>query len=38
MEELTITVDENNFEVGTREILKNIRPKWTENDIRFKVS
>lgn len=38
MEELPITVDENNFEVGTREILRNIRPKWAAKDIKFKVS
>ena len=38
MEELAITIDENNYELGTREILKNIRPKWAAKDIKFKVS
>jgi len=37
MEELPITVDENNFEAGTREILRNIRPKWAAKDIKFKL-
>lgn len=37
MEELKIKVDENDFEIGTREILKNIRPNW-KNNIKFKVS
>lgn len=37
MEGLPISVDENNFEAGTREILRNIRPNWSD-EIRFKVS
>lgn len=38
MEELPITVDENNFEAGTYEILKKIRPSWSRDSITFKVS
>lgn len=38
MEDLPITVDENNIETGTREILRNIRPNWASKDIKFKVS
>jgi hypothetical protein len=37
MEELPITVDEKQFETGVREILRSIRPKWS-NDVKFKVS
>jgi hypothetical protein len=37
MEELAITVDENNYEVGIRKILKAIRPNWRE-DNKLKVS
>lgn len=38
MEELKIHVDENHFEIGTRQILKNIRPNWSQENIKFKVS
>lgn len=38
MEELPISVDENNFELGTREIIRNIRPNWKSDEIKFKVS
>lgn len=37
MEELSISVDENDFETGTREILRQIRPNWN-NNVKFKVS
>lgn len=37
MDELPITVDEKNYEPGTKEILKSIRPKWN-HDVKFKVS
>ena len=36
MEELPISVDENCWEIGIREILSKIRPNWI--DIKFKVS
>lgn len=39
MEELAITVDENDFEPKIREILKKIRSNWTkESCLKFKVS
>lgn len=38
MGDLPITVDENNYEIGTREILKNIRSNWNKDLIKFKVS
>lgn len=37
MEELKISVDENNFEEGIRKILKAIRPNWKESS-KLKVS
>lgn len=37
MEELQIAVDENDFEIGIRKILKIIRPNW-KKEIKFKVS
>lgn len=37
MEELSITVDEDCWEIGIRAILKQIRPNWI-SDITFKVS
>lgn len=33
-----VTVNENSYECGTREILKNIRPDWRDGEIKFKVS
>lgn len=38
MEELLISVDENCWEIGIREILTKIRPNWISDDIKFKVS
>lgn len=38
MGDLPITVDENNFETGTREILRLIRANWKKDLIKFKVS
>lgn len=38
MEELEINVDENNYEVGVRAILKAIRPNWRDdNKLKFKM-
>lgn len=37
MEELLITVDENSWESGIREILQKIRPTWS-SEVKFKVS
>lgn len=36
--QLSVTVNENSFETGTREILKKIRPAWKDEQIKFKVS
>lgn len=36
--ELPITVNENSYELGTREILRTIRPSWRDDQIKFKVS
>lgn len=38
MEELPISVDENCWEIGIRQILLKIRPNWSKEDITFKVS
>jgi hypothetical protein len=38
MEELQISVDENNYEPGILEILKNIRATWIKENIEFKVN
>lgn len=38
MEELQISVDENNYETGIRKILEIIRKNWKYSDIKFKVS
>jgi hypothetical protein len=35
--ELDIEVDEKNYEVGLREVLKVVRPNWERDDIKFKV-
>jgi hypothetical protein len=37
MEDLNVCVDENNWEIGIREILRNIRPQWANDEIKFKV-
>ncbi|CRK91259.1 CLUMA_CG004939, isoform A [Clunio marinus] len=36
MEELEIIVDENNYEIGIRNILKKIREHWNSDGIKFK--
>ena len=36
--ELSIFVDEKNFEIGIREILGKIRKNWAENEVKYKVS
>lgn len=38
MEELPISVDENCWEIGIRDILTKIRPNWNRDEIKFKVS
>lgn len=35
--ELNVCVDENNWEIGIREILKKIRPEWKDG-LSFKVN
>lgn len=37
MDELSISIDENSIEAGTRELIKKIRPNW-DCEIKFKVS
>lgn len=37
MEDLNVCVDEDNYEVGIREILRNIRPQWKCDKIKFEV-